>query len=311
MGKVTGFLEFDRQEQKYQLAGDRIRHFREFTLPLDEKDVGRQAARCMDCGVPYCHSGTGCPVNNQIPDWNDLVYSGDWQEAARNLHSTNNFPEFTGRICPAPCEEACTLNLEDMPVTIKTIEQSIADKAWTRAGCSPSCRQSRPASGSRSSAPVRQASPPHSNSPASAMTCTSLSASPAPAACFATAFPTSRWKSAISTGAWRRWRPRVSCSTTASMSASRSPSPSSLPSSTPCSWPAAPRDPRDPELPGQELDGRAIRHALSRAAEPPRGGRGGPRRSRSWPAASTSSSSEAATPLRTASARPSARARSR
>ncbi len=130
MGKVTGFLEFDRQEQKYQLAGDRIRHFREFTLPLDEKDVGRQAARCMDCGVPYCHSGTGCPVNNQIPDWNDLVYSGDWQEAARNLHSTNNFPEFTGRICPAPCEEACTLNLENMPVTIKTIEQSIADKAW-------------------------------------------------------------------------------------------------------------------------------------------------------------------------------------
>jgi glutamate synthase (NADPH/NADH) small chain len=130
MGKVTGFLEFDRQEQKYQLAGDRIRHFREFTLPLDEKDVRRQAARCMDCGVPYCHSGTGCPVNNQIPDWNDLVYNGDWREAARNLHSTNNFPEFTGRICPAPCEEACTLNLEDMPVTIKTIEQSIADKAW-------------------------------------------------------------------------------------------------------------------------------------------------------------------------------------
>jgi glutamate synthase (NADPH/NADH) small chain len=130
MGKVTGFLEFDRQEQKYQLAGDRIRHFREFTLPLDEKDVSRQAARCMDCGIPYCHSGTGCPVNNQIPDWNDLVYSGNWEEAARNLHSTNNFPEFTGRICPAPCEEACTLNLEDMPVTIKTIEQSIADKAW-------------------------------------------------------------------------------------------------------------------------------------------------------------------------------------
>ena len=130
MGKVTGFLEFDRQEQKYQLAGDRIRHFREFTLPLDEKDVRRQAARCMDCGVPYCHSGAGCPVNNQIPDWNDLVYSGDWREAARNLHSTNNFPEFTGRVCPAPCEEACTLNLEDMPVTIKTIEQSIADKAW-------------------------------------------------------------------------------------------------------------------------------------------------------------------------------------
>jgi glutamate synthase (NADPH) small chain len=137
MGKVTGFLEFDRQEQKYQLAGDRIRHFREFTLPLDEKDVGRQAARCMDCGVPYCHSGTGCPVNNQIPDWNDLIYQQNWEEASRNLHSTNNFPEFTGRICPAPCEEACTLNLEDMPVTIKTIEQSIADKAWAEGWVRP------------------------------------------------------------------------------------------------------------------------------------------------------------------------------
>ena len=128
MGKVTGFLEIDRQEQKYQPAADRIRHFREFTLPLSNEEVARQAGRCMDCGVPYCH--TGCPVNNQIPDWNDLVYAGDWEEAARNLHSTNNFPEFTGRICPAPCEEACTLNLEDVPVTIKTVEQSIADKAW-------------------------------------------------------------------------------------------------------------------------------------------------------------------------------------
>jgi glutamate synthase (NADPH) small chain len=130
MGKITGFLEYDRQEQKYQLAGDRVRHFREFTLPLDGSDVKKQAARCMDCGIPFCHGPTGCPIHNQIPDWNDLVYSDNWQEAARNLHSTNNFPEFTGRICPAPCEEACTLNLEDAPVTIKTIEQAIADKAW-------------------------------------------------------------------------------------------------------------------------------------------------------------------------------------
>ena len=130
MGKVTGFLEYDRQEQKYQLAGDRIRHFREFTLPLDDRDCGKQAARCMDCGIPFCHGPTGCPVHNQIPDWNDLVYQQDWEEASRNLHSTNNFPEFTGRVCPAPCEEACTLNLEGQPVTIKTIEQAIADKAW-------------------------------------------------------------------------------------------------------------------------------------------------------------------------------------
>src|ERR671912_744890 len=130
MGKVTGFLEYDRQEQKYQLAGDRVRHFGEFTLPLDDRDLAKQAARCMDCGIPFCHGPTGCPVHNQIPDWNDLVWQQDWEEAARNLHSTNNFPEFTGRTCPAPCEEACTLNLEGQPVTIKAIEQAIADKAW-------------------------------------------------------------------------------------------------------------------------------------------------------------------------------------
>ncbi|MBV9076011.1 MAG: glutamate synthase subunit beta [Methylobacteriaceae bacterium] len=137
MGKVTGFLEYDRQEQKYQLAGDRVRHFREFTLPLDEHDLKKQAARCMDCGIPFCHGPTGCPVHNQIPDWNDLVYTSDWEEAARNLHSTNNFPEFTGRICPAPCEEACTLNLENQPVTIKTIEQAIADRAWAAGWITP------------------------------------------------------------------------------------------------------------------------------------------------------------------------------
>ncbi|HEY7646492.1 MAG TPA: glutamate synthase subunit beta [Hyphomicrobiales bacterium] len=128
MGKITGFLEFDRQDRTYAPASDRVRHFREFLNPLEDRDVKRQAARCMDCGIPYCHNG--CPVNNQIPDWNDLVYHEDWREAARNLHSTNNFPEFTGRVCPAPCEESCTLNLEDVPVAIKTIECAIVDKAW-------------------------------------------------------------------------------------------------------------------------------------------------------------------------------------
>ncbi|MEW5424251.1 glutamate synthase subunit beta [Amorphus sp. 3PC139-8] len=137
MGKVTGFLEIDRQEQKYQPAADRVRHFREFTLPLTDPEVQRQAARCMDCGIPYCHGPQGCPVDNQIPDWNDLVYSGDWENAAFDLHSTNNFPEFTGRICPAPCEEACTLNLEDVPVAIKTVEQAIADKAWANGWVRP------------------------------------------------------------------------------------------------------------------------------------------------------------------------------
>ncbi|MBU2486295.1 MAG: glutamate synthase subunit beta [Alphaproteobacteria bacterium] len=130
MGKVTGFLEIDRQTAKYQPASDRIRHFREFTIRMSDQEVQKQAARCMDCGIPYCHGPTGCPVHNQIPDWNDLVYNNNWEEAIRNLHSTNNFPEFTGRICPAPCEEACTLNLEDAPVTIKTVEQAIADKAY-------------------------------------------------------------------------------------------------------------------------------------------------------------------------------------
>ncbi|MCX5480766.1 glutamate synthase subunit beta [Kaistia geumhonensis] len=143
MGKVTGFLEIDRQDQKYQPASDRIRHFREFTLRLSDHEVSRQAARCMDCGIPYCHGDTGCPVHNQIPDWNDLVYSGDWQEASRNLHSTNNFPEFTGRVCPAPCEEACTLNLENVPVAIKSVEQAIADKSFENGWIKPEIPASR------------------------------------------------------------------------------------------------------------------------------------------------------------------------
>ena len=128
MGKVTGFLEFDRHEQRYAPVADRVRHFNEFLVPLDESTLRQQGARCMDCGIPFCH--TGCPVNNIIPDWNDLVYRDQWRDAAEILHSTNNFPEFTGRICPAPCEEACTLNIDDAPVTIKTIECAIADRAW-------------------------------------------------------------------------------------------------------------------------------------------------------------------------------------
>jgi glutamate synthase (NADPH) small chain len=128
MGKVTGFLEIDRQERKYAPAADRVRNYNEFVIPLSQEATKAQAARCMDCGIPYCH--TGCPVNNQIPDWNDLVYNNNWEEASRNLHSTNNFPEFTGRVCPAPCEASCTLNLEDNPVTIKSIECAIVDKAW-------------------------------------------------------------------------------------------------------------------------------------------------------------------------------------
>jgi glutamate synthase (NADPH) small chain len=135
MGKVTGFLEIDRADRRYAQASDRIRHYREFMLPLSEETTRNQAARCMNCGIPYCHSG--CPVNNQIPDWNDLVYRGDWEEAARNLHTTNNFPEFTGRVCPAPCEASCTLNLQDSSVTIKTIECAIVDRAWAEGWIKP------------------------------------------------------------------------------------------------------------------------------------------------------------------------------
>ncbi len=136
MGKVTGFLEFEREDRDYVPVEQRVKNYKEFVLPLPEKDIREQAARCMNCGVPYCHGTntitnqpTGCPVNNQIPDWNDLVYAGNWDEAARNLHSTNNFPEVTGRVCPAPCEASCTLNIDDNPVTIKSIECEIADRA--------------------------------------------------------------------------------------------------------------------------------------------------------------------------------------
>jgi glutamate synthase (NADPH) small chain len=135
MGKVTGFLEIDRRDRRYMPASDRIRNYKEFVIPLSEEATKDQAARCMDCGIPFCHQG--CPVNNQIPDWNDLVYRSNWEEASRNLHSTNNFPEFTGRLCPAPCEASCTLNLDDNPVTIKTIESAIADRAFAEGWVKP------------------------------------------------------------------------------------------------------------------------------------------------------------------------------
>jgi glutamate synthase (NADPH) small chain len=128
MGKPTGFVEIHRHDHAYEPVSDRIRHFEEFVLPMADDDVSRQGARCMDCGIPFCH--TGCPINNIIPDWNDLVFRNQWREALEVLHSTNNFPEFTGRVCPAPCEQACTLNLQNQPVTIKTIECSIVDKGW-------------------------------------------------------------------------------------------------------------------------------------------------------------------------------------
>ena len=135
MGKATGFLEIDRQDRKYDAPAERLKHYREFVIPHDDAGLKGQASRCMNCGIPYCHNG--CPVNNQIPDWNHLVYENDWREALTNLHSTNNFPEFTGRICPAPCEAACTLNIVDQPVTIKSIECAIVDRGWKEGWIEP------------------------------------------------------------------------------------------------------------------------------------------------------------------------------
>ncbi|MFL5288369.1 MAG: glutamate synthase subunit beta [Rhodopila sp.] len=135
MGKVTGFLEIERHDRGYDKPEARLKHYKEFIKPLTAEEMNGQAARCMDCGIPFCHNG--CPVNNQIPDWNNLVYREQWQQASINLHSTNNFPEFTGRVCPAPCEAACTLNIDDNPVTIKTIECAIVDRAWQEGWIKP------------------------------------------------------------------------------------------------------------------------------------------------------------------------------
>ncbi|MXO91578.1 glutamate synthase subunit beta [Pontixanthobacter aquaemixtae] len=135
MGKTTGFLELDRRDRDYLDPSDRVQNYKEFVVPHEESALRDQASRCMDCGIPYCHNG--CPVNNIIPDWNHLVYEGDWKNALEVLHSTNNFPEFTGRVCPAPCEASCTLNIIDQPVTIKSIECAIVDRGWEEGWIKP------------------------------------------------------------------------------------------------------------------------------------------------------------------------------
>src|ERR1700743_3197869 len=135
MGKVTGFLEIERQDRGYEKPDVRVHNYKEFVHPLSYGEVEKQAARCMDCGIPFCHQG--CPVNNLIPDWNNLVYRDQWRTASDTLHSTNNFPEFTGRVCPAPCEASCTLNIQETPVTIKTIECQIVDRGWDEGWITP------------------------------------------------------------------------------------------------------------------------------------------------------------------------------
>ena len=161
VGKPTGFLEIAREMAGRRPVAERVNDWFEIYLPFPEEKVQTQGARCMDCGVPFCH--TGCPVNNIIPDWNDLVYRGRWREALRVLHSTNNFPEFTGRICPAPCEGSCVLGINEPPVTIKQIEKPSSTAASRRAGSSRSRPPSAPASAWRWSAPDRRAWPRRSS----------------------------------------------------------------------------------------------------------------------------------------------------
>ena len=193
MGKPTGFLEVERVDRGYDKPAARKKNWKEFVKPLPEPMLRAQAMRCMDCGIPFCHNG--CPVNNLIPDWNNLVYRDQWRQALVALHATNNFPEFTGRICPAPCEAACTLNLDDNPVTIKTIECAIVDRGWEEGWIAPllPTRQTGNRVAVVGSGPAGMACAQQLARAGHAVT---LSRRPtASAGCCATASPTSRWKS--------------------------------------------------------------------------------------------------------------------
>jgi glutamate synthase (NADPH/NADH) small chain len=172
MGKLTGFLEIEREQPARRIVEERLHDWLEIYQPFPEEKQREQAARCMDCGVPFCH--TGCPVNNLIPDWNDLAYNNRWEPAIRRLHATNNFPEFTGRICPAPCEAACVLGISQPAVSIKLMEKSIVERGWEEGWIHPE--------------------PPEQNTGKRVAVVGSGPAGLA-AACCATAFPTSSWKS--------------------------------------------------------------------------------------------------------------------
>jgi glutamate synthase (NADPH/NADH) small chain len=141
MGKITGFKEFERQDESYTSVKDRVKNYKEFTVPLSEKDLSKQGSRCMDCGIPFCHSG--CPLGNLIPDFNHMVHQGEWKKASWILHSTNNFPEFTGRLCPAPCEQACVLGIIEDPVSIENIEKNIVERAFKEGWIKPQAPKSR------------------------------------------------------------------------------------------------------------------------------------------------------------------------
>ena len=196
MGKVTGFLEYQRLAEATEPKQERVKHCSEFVHPLSDDEAKVQGARCMDCGIPFCMSG--CPVNNIIPDWNDLVYKQDWRDALDMLHSTNNFPEFTGRICPAPCEEACTLNINNDPVGIKSIEHAIIDKGWEMGWVVPEPPEGKTGKTRRR----RRLRPGRARLRAAARArrprCRGVREErPHRRACCATAFPISRWKSTL------------------------------------------------------------------------------------------------------------------
>ena len=209
VAKPTGFMEFRRETPTRRPVKKRVHDWLEVYEDFPHEHLQAQAARCMDCGIPFCHQG--CPLGNIIPDWNDLVYRDHWREAIERLHATNNFPEFTGRLCPAPCEAACVLGINNDPVTIKQVELD-DHRARLEGGLDQAraARERRPARASPSSAPGRRASPAPSNSPAPATPSPSSSATTASAGSCATASRTSRWRSGSSTAAWSRWRRRAS-----------------------------------------------------------------------------------------------------
>src|SRR6202044_2962716 len=186
MGKTTGFMEFGRKLRRRRPVSVRLRDWREVYEPFGEDETKEQGARCMDCGIPFCHDG--CPLGNLIPEWNDLVYRDDWPGAMERLHATNNFPEFTGRLCPAPCEASCVLGINENPVTIERIEYEIVERAWDEGWVDPQLPTVRTG---KSIAVV-------GSGPAG------------PAACCATASPSSRWRRPSWTAVWPRWRRRAS-----------------------------------------------------------------------------------------------------
>ena len=313
MGKITGFLEYERLEEPHEEPQARKKHYREFYLRLADEDAKIQGARCMDCGIPFCMQG--CPVNNIIPDFNDLVYRQDWQRAIETLHSTNNFPEFTGRVCPAPCEEACVLRINEDPVGIKSIEHAIIDKAWEAGWVQAAAGRAQDAARkSRSSAPVPRASPARSSwrAPGTRSRCSRRTT--ASAGCCATAFRISSSRSSVIDRRLEQMRAE-GVEFRSGVCVGKAPPGKGVPNDAKSML--APEKlladfdavvlsggaevPRDLPIPGRELARRALRDGIPAAAEQARRGRQGRRRN-SGRRASTSSSSAAATRAPTASA---------